>query len=201
MRVIGRRGAILAAVLAIGSAAAGDAAAKGEGYIVALNCGIVPDKAAVEIVPPDNAREILDVHRAVADAFGRAGYPVVERGRLRVTFEIETRRDSGQARGQGVDAADIETYREGQERVRVPVWTGDVRSVFPGIRAPMQARPTDEVRFTLYVHDREDGKCLWQGEAVHPLRGGEPWEMAIKLAPRLVPHVGKRVDLTAIEVE
>ncbi|MBM3487412.1 MAG: hypothetical protein FJX67_12395 [Alphaproteobacteria bacterium] len=198
MRGFGRRAALAATVLAIG---AGGAAAKDEGYIVALNCGLVPAAAAVEVVPPDNAREILDVNRAVADALGRAGHPVVERGRVRVTFEIETRRDSGPARGQGVDQADIETYREGQERVRVPVWTGDVRTVFPGIRAPAQARPTDAVRFTLYVHDRDDGKCLWQGEAVHHLRGLEAWEMAIKLVPRLVPHVGKRVDQTAIDVE
>ena len=166
--------------------------AAGDGYVVALNCGEMPMDAALQVVAPDDAPGTAAVTEAIEDALEDAGYALDPAGALRVGFDVASRSDApGRGPADG-DPADSERYGEGQDRVRVPLYSSDRRAA---------ATPVGEVELTVTVHAKADGHCLWQGRAVYGLRGADPNELARRLVPFLVPHVGERVDLKPIELE
>ncbi|MGE3931683.1 MAG: hypothetical protein AB7F67_00460 [Rhodospirillaceae bacterium] len=186
----------LSIALLIGLVMAAVAARAGaeDGYVVAINCGVVPAGAPIDLVLPDNAPEYVDLAAAIGEALTRAGHQVAPVAGLRAGFEVSVNNGTGLRGGQAVDPADVESYREGQERVRVPLWTG------PSGRGGAAARD-DTVRLTVMIHDKANGRCLWQGEANHDLRGIDSWTVARKLVPFLVPRVGERVDRTPVALD
>jgi len=181
------RGLAIGVLIGTLAAAAAGRAAADDGYVVALNCGEVPARAAVDLVLPDNASDFVALGDAIAQALARAGHPVAPGAPLRASFEVEVHSGTGIGGGSAVDQADVESYRQGQDRVRVPLWTGQLRGGGAALR-------DDAVRLTVMIHDKANGRCLWQGEANHDLRGIDSWTVARKLVPHLVPRVGERVD-------
>lgn len=179
-----------------------------EGRVNAFLCGEVPAKAAIDVVLLDNADANLAVKDSFVATLRRQGVRIVPGAALVLTLDIRTVRE-----GQSVKPPDLVDVRVGQPNedsarpgpndpgvrdqglagVRANIWSNRRDSVLGGRRQVVEGRRVDQVSVNASLNRRVDGRCLWQGDAVQELGGGDAAEAAQSLAPYLARAFGKTV--------
>ena len=107
--------------------------------------------------------------------------------------EIRKGRDLGQfSRG---NASDQRT------RFRINLWSNRRDSVIGGRRDRVLAPAVDELHVEITLDSRSDGRCVWQGEAVHRLDGRDEQLAAEQLIPLLIDRLGRSASAEPIELE
>lgn len=192
----------MALCLAFGAGArgqdrAGPAAAAGAGRVVAFACGAFQPNSPIEVEALDDTPSQLALRKAIARALAQRGFTVTADAKQRLTFEDGMSRDltgSGRRPLGELDANnDTATFR-------LNMWSSQGNSVLGGGNTDVPAGQANEYRLSLFVHDRSNGRCLWQGEARHAVVGNDGLATARKLVPVLLDRLGRTVKPTAFEL-
>ncbi len=196
------RGAMAALTLAAAAFVApawaqGDAPAQSGGVMVAFSCGTLPAQAAIEVEALDDTPSQMALRKAIADDLARRGYRVADGAPLTLTFEgglSRERREQGQH-----SVGSLQSNNDVTE-FRLNMWSSQGDSVFGGLKDFIAPNDPNLYRLAIFVHDRSDGKCLWQGEARHDVVRNDANGTAEKLVPVLLRRLGKTVKATTFDL-
>jgi hypothetical protein len=187
---------VAASVLAV---AGGALAAEGEGagQLVAFACGKMPERPRLDVQLFDDTPRDKAVRDAIAQGLARDGYTIAADGRVRVSFEGAMERDLDPGR-EGHFGRLNSTNRE--TTFTLNMWSSQGDSVIGGPQRPGATAPSF-YRLAVFVHDKTNGACLWQGEARHPLEGHSEADIARRLVPVTLRHFGRTVPPTAFALD
>ena len=59
----------------------------------------------------------------------------------------------------------------------------------------------NEVRVSINVHDLSNGRCVWQGEAAHPIDGNDEFALAGKMIRALSRQLGKSARAAPLNID
>ena len=192
-----RFGSALAAVLLAISCGAWAAEGEGDGQVVSFACGVLAPKSHVDVQAFDDTARDKALRDAIAAQLNRAGYVVAPDATVRVTFEAEIERERDPGR-QGYIGKLKSTNRDTEFQLNL--WSSQGDSVLGGVARPGGGTGPNTTHLTIYVHDKTNGKCLWQGEARHPMEGANEAEAARRLVPVVLGHFGKTIQPTAFSL-
>ena len=185
--------------LPIGAAAWAAKAPQEDGYITAFSCTVLPTPLRVEVVAFDDSEPAMKLQRLLVarlsarkiEADRNASYRVsidmhvvFERAKQRRPDLIELSR---RERSPGKPSL----HEDYETRAQVNVWSTRRDSLIGGRKPTVVGKNIEQLRIVLAVHDKRTGRCLWQGEAVRDLNGGDRWAEAMRVLPQLVDLIGK----------
>jgi len=184
-----------------------------EGRVNAILCGELPATVELDVVLLDNADENLPVRDSFVAGLARRGVRVAPGAALVLTLGIETLREA--ARVKPPDLVDVRVGQanrdaarrrgdtgvgdQGTANVRANIWSNRSDSVLGGRRHVVEGQMVDQVKLSASLNRRDDGRCLWQGDAVQDLNGADAARAARTLAPYLAGAFGKSVPNRPLE--
>ena len=192
--------ATLAALVALSPAtwAQQPPAATEHSYITAFSCTRLPAPLTVEVVTFDDSDPALKLHGALLRELRDRRIAVDPKAALRLSIDMHVSFE--RARQRRPDLVTLSrrepefersTLHEGFEtRAEVNVWSSRSDSLVGGRRPTVIGKNLEQLRVVLAVHDKANGRCLWQGEAVRDLDGRDRWAEAARVLPALVRSIG-----------
>lgn len=169
----------------------------GPGQLVAFACGTMPEQAQLDVQLFDDTPREKALRDTIEGELTRDGYTVAAVGNIRVTFEGAMERDLDPSR-EGYLGQLRSTNRETEFRLNM--WSSSGNSVIGGVQRPGSAAPSF-YKLTVFAHDKANGRCLWQGEARHPMEGNNEADIARRLVPVVLRHFGQTVQATAFSFD
>jgi hypothetical protein len=197
-RALARTLAIAVAAFFALSGIAPAAEGEGPGQLVALACGVVPPKARLDVQLSDDTPREKALREAIAAALKGDGFAVATDAPVRVTFEAQINRVLDPTRKGYIGKVDA-TNRA--QEFQLNLWSSEGDSVLGGVQRPAGSTGPNVNHLTVFVHDKANGRCLWQGEATHPMEGPNEVEALRRLVPVVLKHFGKTVPLTAFSLD
>lgn len=186
-------GAALVLALALGASAAqaqDNGAPQPKGVVVAFACGTLAPGASIDVEALDDTRAQLALQKTIAAELVRRGYRVADGADFTLTFEgglTRTRPEIGQhAVGSLQSNNDVTEFR-------LNMWSSEGDSVFGGLKDFIPENDPNLYRLAIFVHDRSNGRCLWQGEARHDVVDNDAAATARKMVPVVLRRLGKTV--------
>jgi hypothetical protein len=180
------------------SGAAPAAEGEGPGQLVAFACGVVPAQARLDVQLSDDTPREKALRDSVAAALKGEGYALAADAPVRVTFEAALARELDPARQGYLGKLDSTNRRT---EFQLNLWSSQGDSVLGGVQRPAGSTGPNVNHLTVFVHDKTNGRCLWQGEAMHPMEGANEVEALRRLVPVVLRHFGKTVPQTAFSLD
>lgn len=187
----------VAALFAL-SGVAPAAEGEGPGQVVAFACGVVPTKARVDVQVMDDTPREKALRDSIAATLRGEGYALAPDAPVRVTFEAGIARTLDPIRKGYIGKVDA-TNRV--QEFQLNLWSSEGDSVLGGVQRPAGTTGPNVNHLTIFVHEKSTGRCLWQGEATHPMEGGNEVEATRRLVPVVLKYFGKTVSLTAFSLD
>ena len=203
--MIDRRFIIVVGLIAALPAYAQDEPA--DGRFVAFACGVLPAPLAVEVVVPDDTKDNVKLSEALGRQLRNTGVSVAKGAPVKLMLETEVvreaerrrPRDLGEFRRSTVN--DPSLIDQNRTDVRVNLWSSRQDSVLTGRQEEILTEGVDELRLAIKMNDKNNGRCLWQGEIVYPLKGGDPWRAAELLLPTMTAGFGRTIRSEPVKAD
>lgn len=175
---------ILAAFVFLGSGPA-----HAQGYVSTFACGIIPAHAKFDVEMLEDSHSAMRLRKVVVDRLVKRGYTVSGDAPLRLLIDPENEPGTpprsnpnlsqlGEPNNTTLGA----TSQLGQTLQRLDQQKLQRESVTPG---------NDNVRVSITINRKSDGRCLWEGEVRYAADGAGYWDIAVRIAPHLVDAIGK----------
>jgi hypothetical protein len=178
--------------------AARAAEGQGAGQLTSFACGVVAPKSRIDVQLMDDTPRDKAVRDAIAAELGREGYIIAADAPIRVTFEAEIARTLDQTR-QGYLGKLNSTNRDTEFQLNL--WSSKGDSVLGGVQRPNDNSGPNMIHLTIFAHDKANGRCLWQGEATHPMEGTSVPDAVKRILPAVLKHFGQTVGATAFSLD
>jgi hypothetical protein len=185
---------IWAALSGVAVAAEGE----GDGQLVAFACGTLPAKTRLDVQMMDDTPREKALHDAIAAELRRSGYGVAADAPIRVTFEAELMRERDPTRQGYLGKLDSTNRRTEFE---LNLWSSQGDSVLGGVQRPGGVGGPNVNHLIVSVNDKSTGKCLWRGEATHPMEGTNEVGAVRLLVPFVLRHIGQTLPPTAFSID
>jgi hypothetical protein len=170
----------------------------GDGVLIAFACGVVPRNVPVEVQPPDDTPAQTALRDVVVAELRRSGIAVAAGAPVRVTFEGGMERDLA---SRGVPRYGEITGHNDRFELRFRLWSSSEDSVIGGRRDEADRPQANRYRLGIFINDRTNGRCLWQGEALHDVEGADETVTARRMVPVLLRHLGQTVRQRAFTLD
>ncbi len=179
-----------------------------EGRLNAIVCGEMPATVVLDLVLLDNADANLPVKDSFVATLRRRGVRIAPGAAMVLTLGVETVREAATVKppdlvevriGQGnedsarTQPGDNSIGEQGMTKIRANIWSNRRDSVLGGRRRVVEGQVIDQVKLSASLNRRDDGRCLWQGDAIQELNGADAARAARLLAPFLAGALGKTV--------
>jgi hypothetical protein len=178
-----------------------------DGRFVAFACGVLPAPLAVEVVLPDDTKDHLKLRDALDRHLRDGGVSVAQSAPVKLMLETEIVREAERRRPRDLGefrrrtSNDPSLVDQNQTDVRVNVWSSRQDSVLTGRQEEILTDSVDELHLAIKMNDKSNGRCLWQGEIIYALKGGDPWRTAERLLPAMTAAFGRTMRSEPVRVE
>ena len=198
--------ALIILALTTSAGAHGQSAKAVTSRINAYSCEALPDPLHVDIQVLDDSERNVALGKLFAKALQDRGVIVSNSAPTTAMLEVRTVRDfQGSPKASIFESGkDREITRNEQEAavsVQGNIFSNREGSLLGGPKDPPTKFSLNQLGISVTLNRRADGRCLWQGEVLHDLRGQEdPDQLARKLIPILARAVGKSVRNRTVTV-
>lgn len=202
--MIARRSILALALIA---ALPAHAEESGDGRFVAFACGVLPTPLAVDIVLPDDTQDNVQLANALGRMLRDGGVGIDKAAPVKLALETEVVREAERRRPRDLGefrrstSNDPSLVDQNRTDMRLNLWSSRQDSVLTGRQEEVLSEGVDELRLAIKMNDKSNGRCLWQGEIVYPLRGGDPWRTAALLLPSMTGAFGRTIRNEPVRVE
>ncbi len=181
----------LIALIALSFGANAGPGAIATGHINSTACGKLPSPLSVAVRLADDTEANMELREVLLRRLEDAGVTVADDAPA--TLNIEVVRSSQATIHKGPDLGEFSDGTGQHTRFRMNVWSSQADSIMGGRRDRILSRSFDRLRIAIYINSRADGRCLWQGEAVHDLGGADARFVSERMIPALVDSLGTSV--------
>lgn len=179
---------ILASIFfAVAGPAVGQAAGESAGHVTAFACESLPSPLMVDVqvshesLRADRLRSILVRSLVAHQAVVAPGVP------LQLNLYVDLVR-----KGETNDP---------KSKFYIKLWSDRRDSLIGGQREKHEVEWVNDLRVEITLDNLTDGRCVWQGEAVHGLDGRDEQTTAERLIPMLVDRLGRTARAEPIELD
>jgi hypothetical protein len=167
----------------------------------------LPAPLTVEVVVPDDTKDNVKLSEALGRQLRNTGVSVAQGAPVKLMLETEVVReaerrrphDLGEFRRSTVN--DPSLIDQNRTDVRVNLWSSRQDSVLTGRQEEVLTEGVDELRLAIKMNDKDNGRCLWQGEIVYALKGNDPWHTAEQLLPAMTAAFGRTMRNEPVKAE
>lgn len=191
----------LAAAVLIASSGPALAQERDAGYVTAFACGSYSKAAPVTLYALDDSKDYRAVFDRLRGELKSRGVTEQEGAPIRVQLDIQATRQAARRKGRDLGRISRGNAYNEKTQVDVNLWSNKKDSVLGGRRDEVLQQAEDRIRVQILVTDHRNGRCQWQGEAVHDLAGRDTVRTARALLPYLLDHLGQSVRQERIVVD
>jgi hypothetical protein len=171
----------------------------------AFACEVLPTPLRVDVQILDNAERHVRFRDTFVARLRKAGVEVAGNAPHILTLEVRKvvefeRREGGEFFELRAGQENENIGRDGDLFMRGNVWSNQSDSVLGGRKRDPGQLSTDQLQVNASVNRRDDGRCLWQGEIRHDLKGEDADDTAHQMLPILADALGKTVRNRAIRI-
>ncbi len=181
--------------------AAGQPVAEQAGRVTAFACESLPSPLRVDVEVPDASPQAGRLRRALVRSLGARQAVVSPGAPLRLSLYVGSVREPEIRKGRDLGQFSRGNASDQRTRFRINLWSNRRDSVLGGRRDQVLAAAVDELHVEITLDNRSDGRCVWQGEAVHRLDGRDELAAAEQLIPLLIDRLGRSASAEPIELE
>ena len=183
-----------AAVLALGLwpplALAQTDAPKPEGTLSAVSCTLLPAAPHVAVEAQEDSQEFRRLKEKFVAGLKAHGVTIGDSAPLRASLYVEAAREDN-ALLSARSPHPVRQINPASRQAFFEIWSNQRNSILGGNRP--RTRSVDEVHVSILIHDVSNGRCVWQGEAIHAIGGRDELEIAEQLTQALGHHIGATV--------
>ncbi len=187
--------------LAVAVPAAGQATGESAGQVTAFACEALPSPLRVEVEAADGSPQSDRLRRVVVRSLAARQAVVTPGAPLRLSLYVDSRREAAIRKGRDLGQFSRGNSNDERTQFRINLWSNRRDSVIGGRRDRVLAPAVDELRVEITLDSLSDGRCVWQGEAVHSLDGRDEQLAAEQLIPLLIDRLGRSASAEPIELE
>lgn len=176
------------------------AGAAGQGSLTATAYHAVPGGFPIEVRTFDDSAVNLDIQSRLIDALGRSGYLVEAGAPLELSFESEVIQGAVSTNrtslGRVESSTNASTGNQGSSigvDVQVNVWSSTQDSVLGGRQSAGGSGKHARFHINAVLRDRENGRVLWQADALGDLLTADEGRVARAMIEPLVEAFGQSV--------
>lgn len=178
--------ALLAAPAAVAQSDNGDA-----GRLNTYACEKLPSPLKLDVQIFDNAPRYLRLKENFTARLNKRGIVMAADAPLVLTLDVGTEREFQPTDKRGI--GELRVGSGGGVSLRGKIWSNTDDSVLGGRKKSSQRRAVDRLRVTASLNRRDDGRCVWQGEILYALGGGDPDQAAFRFMPPLADAIGQSI--------
>ena len=173
------------------------------GHLNAFACEALERPLRVDVELLDNTDANMRLRDVFVETLKKMGAEITPRATSVLSLDIETIREAEQRKpGDMVDLrlgsenpdARIDSPIDNKDdfaEAHVNIWSNQRDSVIGGRRNTVERQAINQLRVTINIYSRQDGRCLWRGEALHQLDSGDERIVAEHVMRVLADAVGK----------
>jgi hypothetical protein len=193
---------ILAAiVVAVAVPAAGQAPSGATGRVTAFACAPLPSPLRIVLEVSDGSPYADRLKRVLVRALAARDAIVTPGAPLRLSLYVGAVREPEIRKGRDLGRFSRGNSSDQRTQFRINLWSNQRDSVIGGRRDKVLASAVDELHVEITLDDRSDGQCVWQGEVVHRLEGGDELAAAERIIPLLIDRLGRSARAELIELD
>lgn len=161
------------------------------GRLDAYACEELPAPLRIDVQMLDDTPRYLRIREKFILQMRQNGTEVVAGAPLVLTIDVTTMREFSQSDKNHIGEVRVDTG--GSISLRGKIWSNTEGSVLGGRKKSSDRLAVDQLKVTANLNWRDDGRCVWQGEFLHDLQGGDPDRAAVQFAPSLVDAIGRSI--------
>lgn len=188
---------VLAASFFSGHAPAQTAQPASDGTLSAFACASLPANPRVAIEAQDDSAAFKRLKQAFVAELKARRVRIAATATLTASLYVESRRESS-ARHTERTTHPVRPLSSPSRRAFVDLWSNKRDSVIGGKRP--RSLSIDEIQVSILIHDRSNGQCVWQGEAVHAIGERDEIDIAEQLIEALAGHIGRSVPARPVRL-
>ncbi len=195
------RSSLTAIFLAAAIPAVGQALDPASGRLTAFVCESLPSPLRVEIESPEGSSRTDSLKRVLIRALAARHAVVAPGAPLRLSLYVGSVREAEVRKGRDLGEFSRGNASDERTRFRINLWSNKRDSVIGGRRHEILTAAVDELHVEITLDDQSDGRCIWQGEAVHRLDGRDEQSVAEQIIPKLIERLGQSASAEPIALE
>lgn len=204
--------ALMPSVSAVEAAApvaqAAQAGGTGQGNLTSTAYHELPGGFPIEVRTFDDSEINLDIRSRLIDALGRSGYLVEPGAPLELSFESAVIQgaaadSSRSSLGRVETSTNASTGNQGSSigvDVQVNVWSSTKDSVLGGRQSAVSRGKHARFHINAILRDRENGRVLWQADAIGDLITSDEARVARAMIEPLIEAFGQSVANQSFEL-
>jgi hypothetical protein len=161
------------------------------GRLDAYACEELPSPLKLDVQIFDNAPRYLRLKEKFTARLNKRGIVMTADAPLVLTLDVRTEREFQPTEERGI--GELRVGSGGGVSLRGKIWSNTNDSVLGGRKKSSQRRAVDQLRVTANLNRRDDGRCVWRGEILHALGGGDPDQAAFRFMPPLADAIGQSI--------
>lgn len=183
------------------SAMSSHAADAQPGSLTAFACGKLPSPLSVEIDAQDDSRQALQLKNALIKALTDRQARIADNAPLKISLHVETVREGARYKGRDLGEFSSGNRADDRTKFRMNLWSNRKDSVIGGRKDALLSRGLDELHVAIEIHDKSNGRCVWQGQARLDLDGQDEYATARRIIPILTNNLGKTIRSAPLELD
>ena len=160
------------------------------GTLSAFACASLPASPSVAIEAQDDSAAFKRLKDVFVAQLKARKLRIAATAALKASLYIESKRETT-VQDTGRTAHPVRRLNPASRRAFFDLWSNKRDSIIGGKRP--RALSVDEIRVSILIHDGSNGRCVWQGEAVHAIGARDELEIAEQLIGALAVHIGRSV--------
>ncbi len=160
------------------------------GTMSALACTAMPAALRVAVEAQEDSAGFRRLKQVFIAGLRQRKAVIDAAARLRASLYVEAMRE-GTLPWAGREPHPVRNVNPASRSAFVDLWSNKRSSVFGGPRR--RTLSVDRIQVSILIHDSANGRCVWQGEAVHATGGREEIDIAEQLIAALSRHIGATV--------
>jgi len=163
----------------------------GPSRLDAYACEKLPASLRIDVQILDNAARYLRLRDKFIARINKDGIEVVAGAPLVLMLDIKTVREFEEEDKRHI--GELRVGGSGGVSLRGNIWSNTDDSVLGGRKKSADRTTVDRLQVTANLNRRDDGRCMWRGEILHDLQGGDPDHAAFQIMPILAGAIGQSI--------
>jgi hypothetical protein len=169
------------------------------GYLTAFACGKLPSPLKVAIDAEDDTKQSRQLKDVLIKALSARATEIATDAPLTISLYVNTVREVARYKGRDLGELSVGNRNDERTKFRMNLWSNRKDSVIGGRKDTLLSQGLNELYVAITVHEKSNGKCVWQGEVKLDLDDQDEFSTARRVIPLLTRALGRTIRAEPLE--